>query len=170
MAVTVKRAGLWRCEVENQPGTLAKTLEPLAKAGSDLQVVMGYRMPGDESKSVIEVYPVTGGKAMSGAQNAGLNASQIPSLLVEGDNKPGLGHSITRALGDAGINMSFLIAQVVGRRYSAVIGFENEDDAKKATALIKKASVPAKKPAAKRAPATKTSSANKRAAAPIRRR
>ena len=167
MPVTVKKATLWRSEVSNQPGTLAKTLAPLANAGADLQVVVGYRMPGDESKSVIEVYPVTGSKATSGARNAGLNASQIPSLLVEGDNKPGLGHSITQAIGDAGVNMSFLIAQVVGRRYSAIIGFESEDDAKKATALIKKASVPAKRPPAKRtsakkAPAKKASTIRRR--------
>ena len=155
MAVTVKRAALWRSEVENQPGTLARTLEPLASAGSDLQVVMGYAMPGDNSRSVIEVYPVTGRRAATGAENAGLKASQIPSLIVEGDNKPGLGHSIAQAIGDAGVNISFLIAQVVGRRYSAVIGFENEDDAKKATALIKKASAPAKQAPARKAAAKK---------------
>jgi len=38
--------------------------------------------------------------------------------------------------------MSFLMAQVVGRRYSAGFGFENEADAAKATALIKKAAAP----------------------------
>jgi hypothetical protein len=155
MAVTVKKATLWRNEVANQPGTLAKTLQPLASAGADLQVVMGYRMPGDESKSVIEVYPVTGRKAMNGAQSAGLGASKIPSLLVEGDNKPGLGHAIAQAIGDARINIAFLVAQVVGRRYSAVIGFDSEDDARNATTLIKKASAPAKKKPAKKAAAKK---------------
>jgi hypothetical protein len=150
MPVTVKRAALWRSEVENQPGTLARTLEPLASAGSDLQVVMGYSMPGDDSRSVIEVYPITGRRATTGAESAGLKASQIPSLIVEGDNQPGLGHTITKAIGDAGVNMSFLIAQVVGRRYSAVIGFENEDDARKATALIKKASASGARSSAKR--------------------
>jgi hypothetical protein len=45
MAVTVKSATLWRREVENRPGALASTLEPLAKARVDLRVVMGYRLP-----------------------------------------------------------------------------------------------------------------------------
>jgi hypothetical protein len=44
-----------------------------------------------------------------------------------------------RGEGDAGINMSFAMAQVVGRRYSAVFGFENEADASKAATLIKRA-------------------------------
>ncbi len=40
--------------------------------------------------------------------------------------------------------MAFIVAQLVGRKYSAVFGFENESDANKAAALIKKAA-PAKK-------------------------
>ena len=41
MAVTVKKAVLWRKEVENEPGVLATTFKPLAEAGADLQVVLG---------------------------------------------------------------------------------------------------------------------------------
>jgi hypothetical protein len=66
-------------------------------------------------------------------------------LLVEGDDRPGLGHAFAKAIGDAGINMSFMVAQVVGRRFSAVFGFENEADAGKAATLIKKAAPGRKK-------------------------
>jgi hypothetical protein len=66
-------------------------------------------------------------------------------LAVEGDNKPGLGHAIAKAIGDAGINMTFVVAQVVGRKYSAVFGFENESDANKAANLIRKAAPVRKK-------------------------
>jgi ACT domain-containing protein len=45
MAVTVKKAILWRKEIDNRPGMLANTLEPLSEAGADLQVVMAYRYP-----------------------------------------------------------------------------------------------------------------------------
>ena len=79
------------------------------------------------------------------AQTAGLAPSSIPTLLVEGDNRSGLGHTIAEAVGDAGINMSFVMAQVVGRRYSAVFGFESEADASKAATLIKRATVRGKK-------------------------
>jgi len=34
--------------------------------------------------------------------------------------------------------MGFLVAQVLEGKYSAVMGFENEDDAKKAATLIKR--------------------------------
>lgn len=139
MAVKLKDITLWRKEVENQPGVLADTLEPFAKKNANLQIVMGYRYPGEESKGAIELYPVSGKKMTAAAQASGLSGSQIPALLVEGDNKPGLGHAIARSIADAGINLTFLVAQVIGKKYSAVFGFETEEDSKKAAALIKKA-------------------------------
>ena len=137
MAITVKKITLWRKELENQTGTLAKTLEPLA--GVDLQVVMGYRHPEGGTKAAVELYPITGKKSVAKAQEAGLAASSIPALLVEGDNKAGLGHKIAQGISAAGINMNFLVALVIGKKYSSVIGFENESDANVSVAIIKKA-------------------------------
>jgi hypothetical protein len=139
MAISVKEIELWRIEVQNKPGVLAGVLAPMAEAGADLHVVMGYRYPGRETKAAIEVFPVKSKKQAAAAEAAGLKPSSIPTLLIEGDNKPGLGHSIAQALADGGINMGFLIAQVIKGRYSAVLGFETADDAKNAAPLIKKA-------------------------------
>jgi hypothetical protein len=140
MPVTVKKVALWRRELANRPGALAAVLEPLSRAGTDLQVAMGYRFPGDESRAAIEVAPVTSRKATAAAQGAGLQPSGIPTLLVAGDNRAGLGFAISQGMADAGINMAFLVAQVVGRRYSAVFGFESDADAERAAVIIKKAS------------------------------
>jgi hypothetical protein len=139
MPVTVKNISLWRREVDNQVGTLAHTLEPVTKAGANLRVLMGYRYPGNESRAAIELYPVAGKKVSAAATGAGLEASSIPTLLVEGDDKPGLGLAIAQAIAGAGVNMTFFVAQVVGRKYSAVIGFGSDADAKAAAPLIKKA-------------------------------
>jgi hypothetical protein len=144
MPVTVKSIVLWRKEIENKPAALAGVLEPLANARADLQVVMGYRYPGNQAMAAVELYPVTGKKSAGAAKAAGLAAAAIPTLLVQGDNKPGLGSAIARAISDAGINMDFLVAQVIGRRYSAVIGFENQADSRKAAALIKRATAKGK--------------------------
>ena len=145
MAVNVKRIVLWRADVENKPGVLATTLEPFAACGADLQVVMVYRFPGNENRGAIELYPVAGRRSAAAAQAGGLSASAIPTVLVDGDNRPGLGHAVAKAIADAGINLIFLMAQVLGRRYSAVMGFESEADSKKAAALIKKATTPKKR-------------------------
>jgi hypothetical protein len=139
MPVTVKRISLWRKEVENQVGALAHTLEPIAKADANLQVVMGYRYAGEAGKAAIELYPIARKKVTAAASEAGLSAASFPTLLVEGDDKPGLGLAIAQAIAGAGINMSFYVAQVIGRKFSALLGFDTEADAKTATPLIKKA-------------------------------
>jgi hypothetical protein len=138
MAISVKKITLWRGEVQNRPGELHKVLQPLASAGADLQVVMGYHY-GDGERSAIEVCPVTGKKAKTAAEKAGLSTSSIPTLLVQGDNHAGLGAAIAEAISQAGINIGFLVAQVIGERFSAVIGFSDDEAARAATSLIKKA-------------------------------
>jgi len=144
MAVTVKKIVLWRKEVENRSGVLAETLAPLAKAGTDLQILLAYRYTGDQTKAAVEAYPVTGKKSQTAAQEAGLSAASIPVVLVEGDNKAGLGHRIAQSIAEAGISLNFVVAQVVGRKYSAVFGFDSEDAAAKGMTSIRKA-VAAKK-------------------------
>jgi hypothetical protein len=138
MTVTVQRITLWREEVENRPGALAHLLEPLAATKVDLQVVMGYREPG-KSEAIIELYPVAGRKLTAAARAAGLAPSGIPTVLVRGDNRAGLGHRIASALAAAELNVAFLVAQVVGRKYSAVFGFATEEDAGRAVKLLRRA-------------------------------
>jgi hypothetical protein len=138
MAVKIKRIVLWRGDVENVPGSLARTLAPL-KATS-LQTVMGYHRHGEGNRAVIEAFPVSGKRAAAAAASVGLAPSTLPALLVEGDDRAGLGYDIAQALGAAGINMNFLVAQVVQKRFAAVFGFVSDADAKAAVPIVKKAS------------------------------
>ncbi len=90
---------------------------------------MGYHYHGGDT-AVIEVFPVSG-KSTAAAGKVGLEAAAIPTLLVQGDNKPGLGHAVAEAVAEAGINIAFLVAQVIGDQFSAVMGFDNEMEAKR---------------------------------------
>jgi len=139
MALTIRKVSLWRTEVDNRPGALAEVLAPLAAAKGDLQVLMGYRIPGQQQRAVIEIAPVTGRKLSGAAAEAGLSLAGAPALLVQGDNRPGVAHAVARALADSGVNIAFLVAQVVGKRYSAVFGFESEADLDKAVPRIRAA-------------------------------
>jgi hypothetical protein len=145
MAVSVKPITLWRREVTDRTGALAETLEPLAKAGVDLQVCMAYRIPGQTGRAVIEVATLKGKKAAAAGQAAGLAPAAFPAVLVTGDNRAGLGHAIASALAGAGISGSFLVTQVLGRKFTSVFGFENEADSTRAAALIKKAAAARKR-------------------------
>jgi len=139
VAVSIRKVTLWRTEVEHRPGALADLLEPLAAAGADLQIVMGYRIPGHKGRAVIEVAPVGNRRVARAAAVGGLAPGGAPTLLVLGDNRPGLANRIARALAESGVSIAFLVAQVVGRRYSAVFGFENEADLDKAADRIRAA-------------------------------
>src|SRR2546422_11669663 len=146
MAVTVKRITLWRADGDNHPGGPARAPEALAQAGADLRLVMGYRLPHTPERAAIELYPVSGKRATAAAAEAGLAESRdIPCLLVEGDNRPGLGAAIARGLADAGINIAFLVAQVVGRRFTAPFVIVDVATAATATRVIKAAAARPKK-------------------------
>ncbi len=148
MALTVKKIELWNVTVENKAGALAKILEPLAEAGTDLEVVMGTSMPGDDGLASIGVFPVKGRKAMAAARGAGLEpAASMPSLLVTGENRAGLGKQMSEALAAAGIDIGIAFAQVVGANFSALFGFAKPEDATRAAALLKKVGAAKKSPA-----------------------
>ena len=139
MPITIKKGTLWRKEVANQPGILADVLMPLAEAGANLRVVMGYAFPGNPDRAAIEVFPVNGKKVMAAARLAGLAESSIPCLLVEGDDRPGLGAQMAAAIGEKNINLAFVMAETVGRKFSAVFGFQTDADASAAAKAIKSA-------------------------------
>jgi predicted amino acid-binding ACT domain protein len=139
MALTVKKALLWRKELDNCPGALAKTLQPLVEVGNNLSIVMGYVYPHNAKKAAVEVYPVLG-KAAKVAKQIGLKpATKIACLSVEGDDKLGLGEKISQALATNNINISFLVVQTTGKKWLGVFGFENEKQANKASTVIKQA-------------------------------
>jgi hypothetical protein len=137
MALTVKKVTLWRAEVAHQAGRLADILEPLAKAGANLRVVMGYAFPSAPGGAAIEVSPISGKKVTAAATAVGLSPSPIACLLVEGNDRLGLGADMARVIGRAGLNISFLMAETVGRKFSALFGFESEGDANAAAKAIK---------------------------------
>src|SRR5262245_57798301 len=139
MAIKVKSAKLWFVNGADRAGLLADSLEPLAKAGVALRVVMAYRHPGAENHATVEAFPVVGAKAQKAAKAAGLSPSKAECLLIEGDDRTGLGARFGRAVADAGVNMAFMMTQVIGRKFASVIGFDSAKDAAAATKAIKAA-------------------------------
>jgi predicted amino acid-binding ACT domain protein len=139
MAVTVKRIALWRGEMANRVGALAEVLEPLARAGADLKVIMAYRPHGAPERAVVELSPISGKRRVEAAGSVGLGESHLPALHVVGDDRPGLGHAVTAAIAAAGVNINFLVAQVAGGRFSAVLGFDAEGDLERAAREVRRA-------------------------------
>jgi hypothetical protein len=137
MASKIKSMTVWRAEVDNKPGALAKLLEPLK--GEDLAMVVGYHFRGEQKVAAVDLGPLSGRKARAAATAAGFKPIDVPMIAVEGANRRGVGSAIAEALGEAGINIEWLTAQVAGKKYAAVFGFHDAADAKKAARIIKKA-------------------------------
>lgn len=138
MAVTVKKVVLYRRDIENKPGTLAETLKPFAKNSINLQLIMGYTM-GPQGPGAVEVFPVTDAKSEAAAKEAGLKPSKdTHCLLVEGEDRPGLGHEITQAIGAEGVNLHFVMLFALSGKFTGVFGVGTEAEATAAAKVIEK--------------------------------
>jgi hypothetical protein len=141
MALKASRTDMWTCPLEDRAGGTAEKLEALAKAGANLEMVFARRAPEQPDKGILFVSPVKGAKAVRAAQQAGFaKAEGIHAVRVEGGDKPGLGAKIARGLGSAGISFRGLTAIALGRKFISYIALDNEDDAAKAVAVLKKLS------------------------------
>ncbi len=137
MALKVEKLTFWSGEVEDKPGALAKTLEPLANAGVNLEVVFAQRNPAKVGFGTVWLYPVRGRKVVDVARSAGLSEAPSPVVLrVEGPDRPGIGHALTHALAEAGINLAFVSAATLGARFVAFFGFDSDADANKARRIL----------------------------------
>jgi hypothetical protein len=138
MAYTISKVDTWAGEIDDRVGGLAAKLEPLAGAGADLELLVARRQPGQPGKGVVFLGPVTGAKARKAAEAAGLTkATDLAALRVEGPNKPGESHRLTRLLADAGINLRGVSAAVLGSKFVALLAFDSEADADKAARLLR---------------------------------
>ncbi|SRR2546422_5316001 len=142
---TVKPVQLWILTGADRKGMLADALEPLVEAGANLQIVMGYRHPGELDRASVEIFPLDGPTQEVAARKAGFDKSDTACLKVDGEDRKGLGAQMARALADAGISMAFVVTQVVGRKFTSTIGFLSHEDASKAVQIIEGLRRPAKK-------------------------
>src|SRR5262249_12336354 len=140
MAYEVSKVEVWTREIDDRAGSLAATLEPLANAGVDLLFLIARRRTLVPGQGVVFLGGISGAKGAKAAAAAGLTkATDITGLRVEGANKPGDCHRVTRLLANAGINLRGVTASVIGRKYVLILGFDTADDAATATRLPRSA-------------------------------
>jgi hypothetical protein len=137
---TISRVDVWTREIDDTVGGLAATLEPLARAGVDLSYLIARRRTLVPGKGVVFLGGISGPKGAKAAAAAGLSrATGITGLRVEGANKRGDCHRVTRLLADSGINLRGVSASVIGRKYVLILAFDNANDAATAARLLRSA-------------------------------
>jgi len=139
MKLKLSRAQMWTAMIEDRPGRAADVLDPLAKAGANLEFAFARRAPEQLGKGLLFVVPVKGAKGLRAAQDAGLaKAEGIHTVRVEGADKPGTTAAIARALAGAGISFRALSATAVGRTFVGFLALDSAEDAAKAVGVLKK--------------------------------
>ncbi|MHB1156871.1 MAG: ACT domain-containing protein [Phycisphaerales bacterium] len=137
MLLKTSRVEVWAADLANKPGALAGKLEPLALAGADLKFIIARRHHGQPDKGVVFITPLTGGKQIAAAREAGFApAGGMVSVRVEGPDEPGIAYRITSALAQAGINLRGVSAGCIGDRCLFYLAFDSEADAQQAMGLI----------------------------------
>ena len=145
MSLKVTRVDVWAARVADSPGGLAKVLGVLRSADANLECVIARRDSAEAATGVAFVTPVKGAAVRKAATAAGFVPSKkMATLKVEGDDARGLGHRITLAIADAGVNLRGLSSSVIGRKFVAYLGFGSRDDATKAARALKTLAGPKK--------------------------
>lgn len=141
MQLKLSRVDMWTATIEDRAGGAADKLEPMAKAGVNLEFVFARRTPEQPGKGILFVTPVKGRKAVKAAQEAGLAKSEnVCALRIEGADKPGVTATIVRALANAGISIRALSAAAIGSKFVGYLALDTAADAARANGVLKKLS------------------------------
>lgn len=113
--------------LEDRPGTFADLLEPLGRAGVNVEGICGFP---SEGRGVIHLMVDDSEAGRAALNQAGIEiAAQQEVLVVPISDRPGEGAQAARRLADAGVNVN-LVYLATGTR--AVIGADDLDRARAA--------------------------------------
>jgi hypothetical protein len=139
MAIKATKADVWAVSVDDRAGGVAEKLESLAKAGANLEMVFARRTPENPGKGMLFATPIKGAKATRAAQDAGMGKPEtIHSVRIEGGDKPGLGATIARTLGDAGVSFRGISGIAIGKKFVSYVACDSAEDQAKAISALKK--------------------------------
>ncbi|NLV72891.1 MAG: ACT domain-containing protein [Actinobacteria bacterium] len=137
MDVLVGREDVWAAGLDDKPGALAAKLSALTEAGADLDFIVVRRTPEKPGSGVVFVTPLQGDREVRAAASAGfLVTSKLHSVRVEGDNEPGAATKVSKAIGDAGINMRGFSAAVLGTKFVVHVGVDSAEDEEAAVRVL----------------------------------
>ena len=139
LAITIKKVCLWRREIDASPPALAAALQSLADAGIRLRAFMRYRHFRDKQRAVVEVHPHESeneDRCVSALRDAGFRISNISTLLIEGDDAPGVEYAIARIVAEQDLDVVFSVTQAVTGKWGALLGFVSAADAERAAQAL----------------------------------
>ncbi len=139
MKLTASSTVLWAASIDDKPASMADKLEALLAAGARLEFVMARRAPENPGKGVVFVAPLSGVKQCRAAVNNGfIRTNSLHAIRIEGADKPGVAAKLSRAIGNAGVNLRGFSATVIGKKFLAHVAVDDVDDEKAVLKALKK--------------------------------
>ncbi len=137
MDFRLNRVQVWSAEIPDEPGGAARVLEPLAKAGANLEFILTRRMNERPGRGIIFVAPVTGPAQTKAAHSAGLHkADDLVLLRIDGSDRPGVGHHLAACLANAGVNLRGMTMTATGGHFVAFVACDTPDETAKAVQAL----------------------------------
>ena len=139
MNVITEHEEVWVASLDDKPGALGNKLAALAEAGADLGFIIARRSPEKPGTGVVFVTPLRGDQEIDAATEEGFTVSNhLHSLKVAGRNEPGIAAQVTQKIGQAGLNLRGFSGAVIGTQFVLHLGFDTEEAARKAAAVLQK--------------------------------
>ena len=120
--MTVRKATQFTVCVPDEPGKLAEATEFLAKSGVNLVALAGWTE--GEGSGVIACIPEDPDKHRALECPEGCESKETEVVVVEGDDKLGVGHAISKAIANAGVNINACMMQAAGGQFQAVVSVD----------------------------------------------
>jgi hypothetical protein len=137
VSLTVRKVKVRKvADLPDRPGAVAEQLATAAANGVGLAALVAYVMtPGESGQGwlVLEDEESHGELAdMVGCHVV----SDLPAVLVTGENLIGAGAQVAKKLASAGLNARFMQAMGVGPSFAMLVGFRTQDEVSKALELL----------------------------------
>ncbi|HUO09304.1 MAG TPA: amino acid-binding protein [Phycisphaerae bacterium] len=130
------RIPIWTVDCPDQPGGLASKLEPLVRAGADLEFLLGRSLEVEPAKGVVFLGPLSV-EAQIVAERYGFRESHsIHVVRLHGANEPGLAYRIARSLAAEQINVRAFSAMAIRNEFMCYIACDTQADAEKAVQIL----------------------------------
>lgn len=138
MKTEIARIDVWAAGIQDRPGGLAKKLDVLTQAGTNLEFLLARRAPDKPGTGVVFATPIKGARREQAAKKVGFKKTKsLNALRIVASDKPGLGLELVQTIADAGINLRGLSAAVVGKRAIFYLAFDSAADTTKAMYRLK---------------------------------
>lgn len=135
----VTKVDLWSAPIEDRAGGLLDKLEPMVKAGADLDFLLGRGVGDKPGHGIMFLTPVHGEKQKQIAEQTGLmRNNQRFCLRIEGPDEPGSIYRILYALKGENLNLEEVSAAAVMGQFVVYLAFESADAADRAAKRLER--------------------------------